>query len=115
MEVVNLQTEINLSIIEMSQIYKWTFLGEPWIPVYDLEHIMNQWQTKMLLNKLANMRSRYEKIFILEMSQKYSWTFLGERWIPIHDLDYIMNELQPNVSLTFYKLYLKIKIWSRFD
>ena len=103
MEDVNLQTEKNLSIIEMSQKYGWTFLGEPWIPVFDLNDVMNNWQTKMLLfsNKMEAVNlQRGKNLFIIEKSRKYKWTFSGEPWIPV---DFVMNDWQPNVSVNFLK------------
>ena len=103
MEDVNLQTEKNLSIIEMSQKYGWTFLGEPWIPVFDLNDVMNNWQTKMLLfsNKMEAVNlQRGKNLFIIEKSRKYKWTFFGEPWIPV---DFVMNDWQPNVSVNFFK------------
>ena len=103
MEDVNLQTEKNLSIIEMSQKYGWTFLGEPWIPVFDLNDVMNNWQTKMLLfsNKMEAVNlQRGKNLFIIEKSRKYKWTFFGEPWIPV---DFVMNDWQPNVSVNFLK------------
>ena len=102
MEDVNLQTEKNLSIIEMSQKYGWTFLGEPWIPVFDLNDVMNNWQTKMLSfsNKMEAVNlQRGKNLFVIEKSRKYKWTFFGEPWIPV---DFVMNDWQPNVSVNFF-------------